>query len=81
MSNKIMVTGGSGFLGAHLVAHLAKRGDQMLIYEILPPSGERAWLIEGAEGEVKFERRSIEDLSSLLSVIRDYRIEKVVHCA
>ena len=81
MSTKIMVTGGSGFLGAHIIRYLSNRGDQVLIYDLVPPSGERAWLIEGSKEQVKFERRSIEDLSSILSVIRDYRIEKVVHCA
>lgn len=81
MSAKIMVTGGGGFLGAHIVRHLADRGDQVLIYDLVPPSGERAWLIKGAKGKVEFERRATEDLSSLFSVMRDYRIEKVVHCA
>jgi len=81
MSTKIMVTGGSGFLGAHIINYLAGRGDEVLIYDLVPPSGERAWLIDGVKGRVEFERRSIEDLSSLISVIKDYRIEKVVHGA
>lgn len=81
MSFKIMVVGGSGFLGAHIVRNLADRGDQVLIYDLVPPSGERAWLIKGVKGKVEFERRSVEDLSSLFLVMRDYRIEKVVHCA
>lgn len=81
MSTKVMITGGSGFLGAYLVRHLADRGDHVLIYDLVRPDAERAWLIEEAKGRVEFERRSIEDLSSLLSVIQDYRIEKVVHCA
>jgi len=81
MSARVMITGGSGFLGAHLVSYLVNRGDQVLLYDLVPPSGERAWLIGKAGDRVEFERRSIEDLSSLLSVIKDYRIEKVIHCA
>jgi len=81
MSARVLITGGSGFLGAHLASRLAERGDEVLVYDLVPPGGERAWLIEKAKGQVRFERRSIEDLSSLLSVMKDYKIEKVIHCA
>ena len=81
MANRIMVTGGAGFLGASIAHDLAARGDAVLIYDLFPPSGERAWLLDRVKGNVQFERRSIEDLSSLLWVMREYRIEKVIHCA
>ncbi len=81
MANRVMVTGGGGFLGAHIAYDLAHRGDEVLIYDLVPPNGERAWLIEKVKGNVQFERRSIEDLSSLLWVMREYRIQKVIHCA
>lgn len=80
MSNKVMVTGGSGFLGAHIATHLSERGDEVVIYDQMTPSNERAWLISRAKGQVKFERGSIEDLPSILSAIKKYAIEKVIHC-
>jgi nucleoside-diphosphate-sugar epimerase len=81
MSSRVMVTGGGGFLGAYITYYLGTRGDEVLIYDMAPPSGERAWLIDKVKDKVKFERRSIEDLSSLLLVMREYKIEKVIHCA
>jgi nucleoside-diphosphate-sugar epimerase len=81
MSTKILIAGGSGFLGAHIARHLADRGDQVLIYDLVPPSRERAWLIKGAKRRVQFEKGSLEDLSSLFLVMRSYRIEKVLQCA
>ena len=81
MSKKIMVTGGSGLLGTYIAHYLAMRGDEVVIYDLVPPSGERAWLLQKVKERLQFERRSIEDLSSLLWVIKDHGIEKVIHCA
>lgn len=75
-----MVTGGSGFLGAHIASRLAKRGDQVVIYDLVPPSGEMKWLF-GRAGKLIFEKGSTEDLSSILSAIKENKVEKVIHCA
>ena len=34
---KILITGGSGFLGSHLVDQLVLKGHECLIYDINPP--------------------------------------------
>jgi nucleoside-diphosphate-sugar epimerase len=81
MATRVMITGGSGFLGVHLAKYLCDRGDEVLIYDVAEPSGERAWLIQEYKGTIEFEKRSIEDLSSIVSTVRDYRIEKVIHGA
>src|SRR5262245_7216970 len=37
MSKRILVTGGAGFVGSHLVAHLVERGDDVVVLDSLEP--------------------------------------------
>ena len=37
MSKRILVTGGAGFVGTHLVAHLVDRGDDVVVVDSLEP--------------------------------------------
>ena len=37
MSKRILVTGGAGFVGTHLVAHLVERGDDVVVLDSLEP--------------------------------------------
>ena len=37
MSKRILVTGGAGFVGTHLVAHLVERGDDVVVVDSLEP--------------------------------------------
>ena len=51
MSQKAVVTGGSGFIGSHLAARLIARGDEVTIFDATPPreamAAEHARYVEG----------------------------------
>ncbi|MCP5120576.1 MAG: NAD-dependent epimerase/dehydratase family protein, partial [bacterium] len=49
---KILVTGGSGFLGGHLVRALLKRGDEVRSYSRRAP-GEPAPGVEYVHGDIR----------------------------
>jgi dihydroflavonol-4-reductase len=68
---KSLVTGGSGFLGRHLVSALLARGDTLRIFD------ENAPLKTGAK--VEFRRGSIDDRPALLAALDG--IERVFHLA
>jgi nucleoside-diphosphate-sugar epimerase len=52
---KVLVTGASGFIGSHLVAHLVARGDA--VRALVSPAGEAirlgSWGVEVARGDVR----------------------------
>ncbi|MGH9812756.1 MAG: SDR family NAD(P)-dependent oxidoreductase, partial [Candidatus Acidiferrales bacterium] len=71
---KVLVTGGTGFLGANLCHHLAARGDQVRVLKRrkTPPT-----LLEGLK--VEFAEGDVTDLDSLVAAARG--VEGIYHVA
>jgi len=72
----VLVTGGAGFLGSHVVDGLLKRGDDVVVVDDLS-TGDRANLDPRAELRIA----DVADLSALQREIGSRRIDAVVHCA
>jgi UDP-glucose 4-epimerase len=75
-----MVTGGCGFIGAHLCAHLTQRGDDIVVVDDLSV-GSRANLEALGVGAVDVQAVDIRDVESLTRLLRKSRPEKVIHLA
>jgi len=84
--NRIMVTGGAGFIGSHLCEHLLRTGRQVIVVDNLDdfydPHLKRANLaaIKSA-GEYEFYGVDIRDSGGLEEVFKKTRPEAVVHLA
>jgi len=72
----VLVTGGAGFLGSHVVDALLKAGDDVVVVDDLS-TGDRANLDPRAELRIA----DIADLSALQRELGSRRIDAVVHCA
>jgi UDP-glucose 4-epimerase len=71
---RILVTGGAGYIGSHMVKMLAERGDEVTVLDDL--STGHADAVRGArlvQGELSG--------SSTLQSLKDHRIEAVIHFA
>lgn len=84
--NRILVTGGAGFIGSHLCEHLLRTGRRVIVVDNLDdfydPQLKRANLaaIKSA-GEYEFYGVDIRDSSGLEAVFKETRPEAVVHLA
>lgn len=76
MSDKILVTGGCGYIGSHVVRQLSEAGHQVVVYDNLS-TGFRDALINGEE----LIQADLADHDSLQEVFRQHRFSTVLHFA
>lgn len=81
MADTVMVIGGSGFIGSHLVEHLVERGDQVINYDIRPWAGELDWMMEPSKKGIVYEQGAVENWPQLCAVVKKHKVNKIVHAA
>ena len=83
-AKKILITGGAGFIGSHVVRHFVKRYPNHQIYNLdaLTYAGNLENLsdLEHAEN-YHFIKGNIEDFEFLLTVFKEHAIDSVIHLA
>jgi len=73
---KILVTGGCGFIGSHVVKALVESGEFVIVYDSLIHGSKEALL-----GQAELIEGDIQDKSNLVQVFKDHKIEAVMHLA
>lgn len=83
MSERVLVTGGAGFVGSHVVVELARHGYKPVVLDSFANSTPaiRSRLEAVAGIAVPFVRCDVRDTVSLRAAFHDYPIAAVVHCA
>ncbi len=78
----ILVTGGAGFIGSHLVRRLLDRGERVVNLDALKYSGNLENLSDVAtHPRYTFVRGDIGDAKLVASLLREQGIEGVINCA
>ena len=79
----ILVTGGTGYIGAHVAVELLDNGDEVLILDNLCNSSRATLgLIASVAGKTPgFVQADVRHRRTLDRLFREYPIEAVVHCA
>lgn len=72
----LLVTGGAGYIGGHVVRQLSEAGYRVVVYDNLSTGADSA-LIHGEELVIA----DLADEARLEKVLRDYRIKTVLHFA
>jgi UDP-glucose 4-epimerase len=81
MSETVLVTGGSGFIGSYVVKQLCERGDNVVIFDVRAPRDEQKWMLAPYADRFEVELGGIEDWSCFLNAVKKYPITRVVHTA
>jgi nucleoside-diphosphate-sugar epimerase len=72
---RILVTGGSGFIGAGVARALAGRGDEVVVFDLV-----RSARLDGLTG-LAFVQGEIMEWPQLMAVMRAHKPDAIVHCA
>ncbi len=71
--NKVLVTGGSGFIGTNLVQSLLDAGDKVLSVDVKEP--------QNPKHADNFKKVDILDMGLLVGVVKEFEPEHVIHLA
>ena len=79
MTEKILVTGGAGFIGSHIVDALVEKGHQVRIFDCLHPQvhGPNATAPEYLNPDAEFIRGDVRDYEALKKAVED--VDVVFH--
>lgn len=83
MQNKILITGGSGFIGSHIAVELLDSGYEVVIIDNLNNSDKQVVdSIEEITGKkLKFYQADLRDEAMLRTIFADNSPEACIHCA
>lgn len=81
MSDTVLVTGGSGFIGSHLCRLLVERGNRVINFDMHPRPAPLAWYLGPLAPEIVFQKGDVAHLTQLIAVIRKYEPNKIAHLA
>jgi nucleoside-diphosphate-sugar epimerase len=80
MAKGILVTGGSGLVGAYAVGMLLERGERPVVFDVA--INERLLAAIGVDtNRVTLVRGDMADLPALISTLRDYECDRIIHLA
>jgi UDP-glucose 4-epimerase len=71
----VLVCGGAGYIGSNMVATLAAKGHQPIVYDNLS-KGHKA-----ATGDAEFVKGDLADCQLLVKTLKKYKIDAVMHFA
>lgn len=78
----ILVTGGAGFIGSHLVRRLLGGGERVVNLDALKYSGNLENLADvAAHPNYTFIHGDIGDAKLVTAIVKDHHIESVINCA
>ena len=75
-SKNILVTGGAGYIGSHIVEQLIKNKQSVIILDNLITGYERL-----INKKAKFIKADIKNKSKITKIIKDYNINSIIHLA
>lgn len=76
---RVLITGGSGYIGREVAKALQQRGDTAIIFDTLLSAELRE--LAGGSGKIRFSEGDITDLASLIGACQSEKPDAIIHCA
>ena len=76
-----LLTGGNGWVPSHIMRRLARQGEHVISYDLMPPDDMLSDLLGELSGRVTFVEGDITDLERLRAVAHEHAVERIIHAA
>jgi UDP-glucuronate 4-epimerase len=76
-----LVTGATGFIGSNIIELLTVRGDKVVAFSNVRPSGRQERTAAAGAGEAIYVLGDVRDQALLEKTIEEHRVEKFIHGA
>jgi UDP-glucose 4-epimerase len=74
---KVLVTGGTGFIGGHIIRELLSQGHQAVAFDSSPSSES----LKDVEPRIDVVRGEVQDLPTILALVKKFDVTHIVHTA
>lgn len=82
LSMKVLVTGGTGFIGSYLLRELLREGHQVVTFDWQPDHNAMERILTPEEkSQVTILAGDVTDLAHLMRVTKEYQVDRIVHLA
>jgi UDP-glucose 4-epimerase len=79
--DRVLITGGSGFIGSYIARNLLRQGRTVVNLDIRPPTAVAEYVLGDHAGDYAYEDVGVEDWGPLLDVVERHRPSAIVHGA
>lgn len=73
----VIVTGGTGFIGGHVVRELLRQGYSTVAFDFLPNTKTLGDIAD----QIKIVKGDVQDLAGIMNVIKKFNVKYIVHTA
>ncbi len=73
----VLITGGTGFIGAGIARKMVERGREVVLFEVYPNLN----IIEDIRNKVEFVRGDVSNWAEVLDTVKSYNIKEIYHTA
>lgn len=77
----VLITGGCGFLGGYLAAHLHASGARVVVLDRAPPPPGTRFILRDAWPHISFVQGDVAILADVLGAAQRHGVESIVHLA
>jgi UDP-glucose 4-epimerase len=83
MSECVLITGGSGFIGTYITERLARAGYRVVNFDFQKPfpGGEAEGVLSKLGSKISFARGDITDFSTLIRAAKENKVDRIIHAA
>ena len=81
MGLRVMITGGSGFIGGHVSRSLVEHGHEVINLDVKEPAAEAKWWLQPVTDKITYIQGEVDEIADVFSVVKNQKPDTIIHTA